>query len=172
MKLNSQHLNWGAITAVAALVVIAAYDQLVPPPGSERVVTSKSKAELEKDKKEAMDKLVESERTVNSLTWQVSRDEVDPSAMSWVSQRAQQNFVQVSAFRPQRAVNADGLAQLNYLVTAEGPYLNVMKFVKALEGSDSLLAIKALQMASINGASDTVRATVALVAYQEDKSGG
>jgi Tfp pilus assembly protein PilO len=172
MKINSQHLNWGAISAVVALVAIAAYDQIAPPPGSAGVVTSKSKAELEKDKKEAMGKLAESEKTVNALTWQVSRDEVDPTAMAWVSQRARQNFVEVSAFRPQRSVDAEGLDQLNYLVTAEGSYLNVMQFIQELEGQDSHLAIKALQLASINGASDTVRATVALVAYQEDKSSG
>ncbi len=172
MKLNSQHLNWGAITAVFALVVISAYDIIAPSPGSQRVVTTKSRAELEQDKEDAQRKLAESEQTVNSLTWQVSRDEVDPTAMAWVSQRARQNAVEVSAFRPQRSVDAQGLDQLNYLVTAEGPYPNVVRFIKVFEGSNSLLAVKAVQVASINGASDTVRATISLVAYQEKKAGG
>ncbi len=172
MKINSQHLNWGAISAVVALVAIAAYDVIAPAPGSEGFVTKKSESELKSDKARAMANLAESEQTVNSLTWQVSRDEVGPSAMAWVSQRARQNNVEVSAFRPQRTVDADGLQQLNYLVTAEGSYPNVMKFIKVFEGSDSLLAVRALQVASIDGASDTVRATISLVAYQEAKTGG
>ncbi len=172
MKLNSKHLNWGAISAVVVLVLIAAYDLIVPPPGTERIVTRKSESQLKADKENAMMELAESEQTVNSLTWQVSRDEVGPNAMAWVSQRARQNNVEVSAFRPQRTVDAEGLHQLNYLVTAEGPYPSVMRFIKEFEGPGSLLAIKALQVASIDGASDTVRATISLVAYQEAKTGG
>jgi hypothetical protein len=172
VRIDSQHLNWGAISAVVALVAIASYDFFAPAPGAEGVVTKKSESELRSDKARAIERLAESERTVNALTWQVSRDEIGPSAMAWVSQRARENYVEVSAFRPQRTVDAQGLNQLNYLVTAEGSYPNVMRLIKALEGPESLLAIRALQIASIDGASDTVRATVSLATYQEANAGG
>ena len=46
----------------------------------------------------------------------------------------------------------------NFLVTAEGPYPAMLRFVRAFETPESMLAVKALQINSVDGASDTVRA--------------
>lgn len=172
MKIDSKHLNWGALSAVVALVAIAAYDLFVPLPGEAPPRTTKSKTQLESEKKEAMSDLRESEALVNSMTWPGTRDSVGPAAMAWVSKRAQESYLDVSAFRPQRTISAEGLDQLNYLVTAEGPYPSMLKFIRSFESPDSMLAVKGLQINSVDGASDTVRATVTLVAYQEAKTSG
>ena len=165
-------MNWGAASAVAALFGIAAYHFLTPMPGEAEVAPEKSSVELAAHKAQAMDKLAESEREVNSLTWQVPHDEVGPTAMAWVSERARANYVQINAFRPQRSLDAEGLVQLNYLVTAEGSFLNVMKLLDDFETADSLLAVRTVQIASLDGSSDVVRASIALVAYREAPTSG
>jgi hypothetical protein len=172
MKIDSKHLNWGALSAVVALVAIAAYDFFVPLPGETGPATTKSKPQLEAEKKDAMAELGKSEELVNSMTWPGTRDAVGPAAMAWVSARARESYLDVSAFRPQRTISAEGLDQLNYLVTAEGPYPAMLKFVRSFESPESMLAVKALQLNSVDGASDTVRATITLVAYQEAKTSG
>lgn len=172
MKIDSKHLNWGAISAVIALVAIAAYDRFMPMPGETGPKTTKSAAQLEAEKKEAMTSLDESEKLVNSMTWPGTRDEVGPAAMAWVSKQAREAYLDVSAFRPQRTIDAQGLDQLNYLVTAEGPYPSMIKFIRSFETPDSMVAVKALQLNSVDGASDSVRATITLVAYQEAKNSG
>lgn len=165
MKIDSKHLNWGALSAVVALVAVAVYDNVAPMPQPE--APKKTVAELEAEKEHAKARVDESRTRVRQLTWQVSQDEVGPTAMAWVSEVARRNAVEIKAFRPQRSVDEEGLVQLNYLVTAEGPFLSVMRLIKGFEAEDSLLAVRAVQMASLDGASDTVRATIALVAYKE-----
>jgi hypothetical protein len=61
---------------------------------------------------------------------------------------------------------------LNYLVTAEGSFLNVMGLIDAFESEGSLLAVKTVQLASVDGATDTVRVTLGLVAYQGEVESG
>jgi hypothetical protein len=172
VSVNLSRVNWGAVSAVVALLAIAAYHFLTPMPGEAPAQPKKTSVELEDDKKQAMEKLDETERKINAVTWQVSQDEVGPTAMAWVSARARENFVEVKAFRPQRSADGEGLVQLNYLVTAEGPFLNVMRLIDDFEAQGSLLAVRTVQIASLDGSSDAVRATIALVAYREAQSGG
>ena len=170
MRINLNKVNWAAIAAFAAIVLTAAYDQIVPRDAGLNG-KAKSVAELQKEyeaKKQEYDALNEQ---VKGRTWQVAQDQIGPKAMDWVSKQALANFVQVNAFRPQRSVDAAGMAQLNYLLTAEGSFPNVLKFIRAFESSGSLMAIKMVQIASADGSTDAVRATIGIVTYQEAKSG-
>lgn len=167
MRLLGRRANWGALSAVVALVLLAAYHVLAPMPGQAGTGAGKSVAELERERRQKHEANEAAKQEITQMTWQTSRDEVTPAAMAWVSKQGQANFVAIKAFRPQRTLEADGLDQLNYLVTAEGSFLNVMNFIDAFESEESLLAIKVVQITSLNGSDDSVRASVGLVAYQE-----
>lgn len=170
MKVLGKNPNWGAIAAVLALVAIGVYDFVVPKASVD--ANTKTLKELTKDRRVKEEEHGQTREKVDSLTWQVGRDEIGPRAMAWVSRAASANFVTVSAFRPQRTTEAGSLDQLNYMVTAEGSFLNVMRLIDALESPDSLMAVRSVQVASMNGASDTVRATLGLVAFKEVQANG
>lgn len=171
MKLDSKHLNWGAISALVVIALLVVYDSFAPMPGDDLRGPKKSASELKTEREKARQRLQEVEGSINGLTWKLTADEVGPAAMAWVSEQAVRTGIDVSAFRPQRTEQVEGLTQTNYLLTAEGPFLAMMQFIKVFEGPDSLLAVKAVQMASSDGASDLVRATVSLSAYREGDGG-
>ncbi len=170
MNLTTKDTNWGAVAAIVAFLTIAAYDFMVPKPGLDP--KAKTLEELERERATKREQYAKAQTEVDGQTWQVGRDEVGPKAMAWVSRAAEANFVSISAFRPQKMAESAGLDQLNYMVTAEGPFLNVMRLIDAIESEGSLMAVKSVQLASVNGASDTVRATVGLVAFKEAAAGG
>jgi len=172
VRLLGRNTNWGAFAAIVALLFVVLYHFLAPMPGQSGPGQQKTVAEFDEERRKKLEANEAAQDTVAQMTWQTSRDEITPSAMAWVSRQGQANFVDIKAFRPQRTIEADGLDQLNYLVTAEGPFPNVMRFIDAFESEGSLLAIKVVQLSSMNGTDDTVRATIGLVAYQEAAPSG
>lgn len=172
MNLKSASLNTASCAAIAVLVLIAAFHLLYPKPGQTAGTKAQTVEEMRTKAKQDQSRLDALAAQNAGLVWSVGRDEVGPKAMAWVSRQAAANFVKVSAFRPQNVVEVGDLVQLNYLVTTEGPYLSVMNLIRQIESKDSHLAIKMVQIGSINGATDDVRASVGLVAYQEAEKGG
>ena len=72
------------------------------------------------------------------------------------------------AHHPQRTHSHTCLADR---AAAGGAYQAVMRSIKACEAEDSLLAVKLVQITGIDGATDTVRASIGLVAYLEAEDG-
>lgn len=171
MSLSLRGMNWGAASAVVVLAGVAIFHFATPMPGTAPEGAPESSEEVRaRAADEGADyRRVRKENAVR--LWQMARDEISPEAMSWVSEKARESFVTVSSFRPQRTNDLDGVDQLNYLVAAEGPYQDVMRFIKAFEAEDSLLAVKLVQITGIDGATDTVRASIGLVAYLETDDG-
>ena len=163
--------NWPAIAGVIAIVAIGGFAIMAPKPKLDPRL-DRPIEQLEEEKAGLREQNDQAASEIESMTWQTSRDEISPRAMAWVSRAAQANYVTVSAFRPQRTVEAEGLDQLNYLVTAEGAFLNVMGLIDAFESEGSLLAVKTVQLASVDGSTDTVRVTLGLVAYQGEVESG
>ena len=171
MSLRLKNINWGAVSAVVALLGVATFHFVAPMPGDVRKGAAKSNADQLAEAADVGAEL-EAVRKENEIRlWQTDRDKISPEAMSLVAEMARKSFVTVSSFRPQRTNDLDGLEQMNYLVAAEGPYQDVMNFIKAFEAEDSLLAVKLIQITGIDGATDTVRASIGLVAYVEAKDG-
>lgn len=171
MSLRLKKMNWGAISAVVALLGVAVYHFAAPMPGEVRRGTAKSDSQLRAEAATEEEKLQGVREEIEIRLWETARDEVSPEAMSWVLARASESFVTVSSFRPQRTNDLDDLEQMNYLVAAEGAYQDVLNFIKAFEDEDSHLAVKLVQLTGIDGATDTVRASIGLVGYLEATDG-
>lgn len=170
MTFRFSNLNWGVLSAVFALIGLGLFHFLAPQPTSDLTTQKKTKAEYIAEVDEKKAQLSVANEEFQELVWQMSRDQIGPSAMSWVSELARKHIIEVRSFRPQRTVRDNGVDQLSYLVTAEGSYPSIMEFLKEFESEDSLLAVKLIQISSIDGASDLVRASIGLVAYAEVKS--
>ena len=169
--MNLRSVHWGAVSAIVVLVGVGVFHFVVPMPGDLPQSAQKSADEVRSSAAEEGGKYMSVRKANEVRLWSSPRDEISPEAMSWVSARARESFVTVSSFRPQRTNDLDGLRQMNYLVAAEGAYQDVMRFIKAFEAEDSLLAVKLVQLTGIDGATDTVRASIGLVAYLEVEDG-
>ena len=160
-----KHFNAASIAAIIVLILIVVADNVIPRPGSGES-SSKGDAATLQDIEAAEVELALSKLEANNRLWQTSRDEVGPQAMTWVTEIARTHFIKVSSFRPQRSTEEAGHVQMNYLVTAEGTYPNVMDFISEFETEESLLAIKLVQIGSVDGATDEVRVSISLAAYK------
>lgn len=163
--------NWNAV-AISAVIVMGGLLVLnfaFPVPSLGRVV-SKNSAERAKLTKEIEDDrlAVSATRTKNAQRlWVQPADQVAAAAMAKVNEAAVAQSLKVIAFRPQRAQDDDGVTRLPYQVTLEGYFPKVIAFIKTLETPKLKLPVVSVQIASADGASDKVNATIGIVAYRE-----
>ncbi|MCC7434966.1 MAG: type 4a pilus biogenesis protein PilO [Methanoregulaceae archaeon] len=99
--------------------------------------------------------------------WTQPADEVAAATMAKVTSLAQGRNLKVIAFRPQRTVDDAGVVRLPYQVTLEGPFPQVIGFLQGLETSKFRAIVSTVQIASSDGATDKVTATIGVVAYRE-----
>lgn len=98
--------------------------------------------------------------------WRRPVQEIGPASMAAITAAAKGHSVKLAGFRPQRTTDAGSIEMLRYLVSAEGTFPNVLGFVRALETPDSKLAVELVQMASTDGSSNMITATVGIAAYR------
>ncbi|MBC8065800.1 MAG: type 4a pilus biogenesis protein PilO [Chlorobia bacterium] len=157
------------IIAITVLVVTGLVMLFVPAPTTAGIASGKIRsqkelderlAKLEKDKRDAKAMIV-------SQVWKVPIAEVGPKALAFITSFAQRQNVKLLAFRPQKIVEVNGLNQLPFLITIEGPYPGVMKFVKDLEAPALKVGTSLVQVTGSDPSTDTVSATVGIVAYKQ-----
>ena len=137
----------------------------IPKPASPQVKANqerKIRATIE-DKR---DRVTKSKATIEKYVWSAKSDELGAQAMAYINKLAAKESLKVSAFRPQRTQEGMGLTSHPYLVSVEGQYPSVMKFVRTLETKGTKLAVTTVQVASSDGASDQVNATVGVTAFR------
>lgn len=162
---------WSAIGAVAivCLVVVVAYEWVAPKPRPTLTTRAKTERLVALDKEvdaiEVRLKKFEADRArlVNPGT----PESVTASLLNRVTLAAQTDGIKLVAFRPQRAETVHNLQSLPYLVIVEGPYPNVLRFVRSLEAHEARVAIRTLQISAADGASDRVNGSLGIVAFAE-----
>lgn len=157
-----------AIVMVLVLVVNFAFP--VPKPKGAAEYFNKEK-ELstqrliaEKDKKDLAD-------ANGKRLWNLGAEAIGPMAMGRVSNMAKANGLNMVAFRPQRNVPAGDLVRYAYQISIEGSFGKVVEFTRKLETPETKLSVVSLQVASTDGASDAVSATIGVVAYRDREAG-
>lgn len=163
--------TWNSVSLVAIVVmglVVAAY-LLFPVPSLKKVTQTRRNQET--DLYKDIDKLrddVSLTRTRNlQRLWTQPADQVAAAAMAKVTQLAQAQSLKVLAFRPQRVQEAPGVTILPYQISMEGYFPKVMAFIRSMETPNVRLPVINVQIASADGASDKVTATIGIVAYRE-----
>lgn len=103
--------------------------------------------------------------------WSEKPDAIAPQALGIVTGAAKTHGLKLSAFRPQKPVVEGDLEVLNYVVALEGRFPAVADFLRTLETPGNRLAVNLFQVTSSDGATDSVTATVGLVAFREVSQG-
>ncbi len=101
----------------------------------------------------------------NALVWDGTAEEVTPLAQGKVLKLAMANHLKVTAFRPQKPVDVQGITQIPLNLTVDGTYPDMMKLVKDLESEGTKLAISLVQLNTAETSTDHVAGTIELMAY-------
>lgn len=164
-QLGSGLFVGGIALLVGALAMLA----FVKPP-SEKGIQGKKLAKL-RQASNAIDTANERidviEQVFEKTKWTEKPDLITGEVLSIVREATGKASVKLISFRPQRSVETTDLLQLPYVIAVDGSFPNVVKFVQSIEESDAKLAVSSFQLASAEGTSDFVTASIGLVAYRD-----
>lgn len=171
---NLAHLSGAsAILALAILIGVAAvgFDLFwpEPAPAKSKLQRAKEEAELEASLKDLRERQAQAKDLIATYAWEGDPRKVSADALASATEIAQECGVKLATFRPQRPGEAEGVVTLAYTMSLEGPFPNVHEFLRRLETKPSRLSVVRVQLASADGSSDKVNATVEARAYQSSK---
>jgi hypothetical protein len=153
--------------AMLALAVALIFMFVIPKPTTRGMQAKQNRtaSDILKDVSKAHEGLDASQKLVTGRTWTKGIQQVGPGALQEMNALALKHQVKLSGFRPERTSQYAGLDLVPFSVTAEGSYLDVLGFVKAIEDPSNKLAVNLVQIASSEANGDQVTATVGLTAY-------
>jgi Tfp pilus assembly protein PilO len=157
-----------AIVAVVVAVLALALDLALPRP--KRANTARyaiQENQALRDLRAQRDEVSELRKQNALRLWTAQPDEIAAQTMAATTRLANERELKVVSFRPQRPLASNDLSLLPYQLTVEGGFAQVVQFLQALETKGLKLTVNLVQVASADGASDRVNATVGIVAYTE-----
>lgn len=170
---NDRH--WAGFLAAVSLLMAVLLGVLLFVPRPRQTVTIGQRTSAEaavRSETRASEQAYEKARAqAANYLWTEGADAVSPKALEIVTDAAKAENLRISAFRPQKPSEADGLQQLAYLVAVEGRFPQVIGFLRRVETPGNRLAVTLFQVTSADGATDAVTATVGLVAFRETTTG-
>ena len=105
---------------------------------------------------------------VDPLLWTGSTEDIGPKALASVTTLALNRHLKVSAFRPQKTVDMNGLLQVPFTASISGTFADAALFVRDLQNTKYKLAVSLVQLTAADGTSDAVTGTVNVVAYTRE----
>jgi Tfp pilus assembly protein PilO len=125
----------------------------------------KQRDKLEKDIADLEKTIRDQKAKVGAKVWTLSLQEIGPKALQTVTGFAKEQRLKLTAFRPQKPNDVNGMTQLPFLISIEGSYPSILNFIRQIETSNSKLAPNLVQLSSTDGSSDLVTATIGVMAY-------
>ncbi len=155
------------LAAILLLLGTLLYMVLVPVPSTAGLAKGRdlSRKKIEQEIKSARSRADELEKTNQAYLWNDTAESVTASVLNNITAEARRKSLKMTAFRPQRPQTLETLTELPFSVQLSGPYPAVRAVVAALNTQESRIALRSLQMASSDGGSSAVTATLAFSAY-------
>ncbi len=164
--------SWAVLVkwvCAAALLVGLVY--LWWPKGDASLVDADAKRRQERQLEEQIEltkrSLSDLEAKINRRVYALAPDQVGPKALATVEQSAKRCGLALSSFRPQKAVQSEGLEQLGFAANVSGPFPDVIRFIRLLEADGSRLAVVSAQFNAGDQGVGDVSATVGVVAFAQ-----
>ncbi len=158
----------GAI--VSALVVIAAavaFMLLVQSPQARVKAKKAERIKLDKEAKGLFVEVTSLKKANQPRLWQTSSEAIGPTAMGKMSALARNLGLTMLSFRPQKPEESGDLTKYRYVLSLEGSFPRMIEFARKAETLGNKIAVDRIQLASKDGATDNVSATIGVVAYRE-----
>lgn len=156
-----------AVVAILVLLGTFLFMILVRPPTTAGLAekTRREAIKIRIKTKDADDRLVAAKATVTSTTWPGIGDDVAPAANARLTTMATRRGVKLTSFRPQRTTAKTDLTVLPFVITVEGPYPQIVELTRDIDSAGSRMAVNLVQITAAADDSNTVTATVGVMAY-------
>jgi len=160
------------LCAILTLAATLAYMILVPLPNAAGVVQGRerSRRQLVTQIAQVRERAKEAHAGSDARLWNGDHDTVMAAILARLTKVAAHNNLTLAAFRPQKPQQVSGMTELPITLQVSGPYPTVLAFLRSVDAPANRLALRSLQIASSDAATNTVAATVGLSAYYRDSS--
>lgn len=169
IKLGNDVRTWNMVGALAIVVLLALLiaDQLIPTPSvaGARKAASEKERKLTMEYKEKLEKYEVSKTVIAASAWGGAAERVSPAILDRLTKIASIKGLKIQSFRPQKIQDAADLEVLAYSLSIEGPFPNVMSFIQLVEKQEKNLAVTLVQVASADGETDEVNASLGIAAF-------
>lgn len=170
--MNEKTWNHIAIGAIVAMALVLMVPFVLPKPSMNKLTQTRRNEEtkLRNEVDKVRDDVSAFKARNAKRLWILPSDQVGAAAMAKVTQIANEKGLKVLAFRPQRTADDSGVTRLPYQVAIDGSFVQVLDFIRAVETPTLKLPVVSVQLASADGATDRVTATIGIVAYREQET--
>lgn len=155
------------LAAILLLLGTLLYMVLVPVPSAAGMAKGRtlSRNKITDEISKAKTRANELEKANKAYLWNDTADGVTAKVLNTITAQAKSKSLKMAAFRPQRPQALETLTELPFSVQISGPYPAVRAVISTLNTPKSKIALKSIQIASADGASSAVTATIAFSAY-------
>lgn len=126
---------------------------------------AKEMAKVLEKREAASKKLNESEKVLALRSYKTSLEQISPVVLQKVTGISNANEFEITSFRPQKPADNGPLSQITYVISGSGSFSNTMNVIRSIEDGMQKLTVSQIQLASNDGAADTVNATIYLTAF-------
>lgn len=120
---------------------------------------------LEKEIAASRESAAAAQAVVTPRLWTGDSESITASVLARLTHEANVRQLKMGAFRPQKPVALEALAELPYSVQISGPYPAVQALAASLDTPNTRLVLRSLQIAASDPASDAVTATLGISVY-------
>ncbi|MBX3117530.1 MAG: type 4a pilus biogenesis protein PilO [Fimbriimonadaceae bacterium] len=172
MATNAQKIktaNTVMIVAGVAMLGIFLYDNFAPRPteAMKQSARNSSIATINGEKHTSLELEKKERAYAQTKVWSEEVEQIGPKVLDRATAIARENGLAIKAFRPQRTVEDGKLLRVPFLVTLDGSYPQVASFLRSIENAEGKVAVTMVQLSSSDGVSDTVSATIGLMALRD-----
>ncbi len=160
--------TWTTVSVILAILTIgiAIANFIVPMPSAAKAeAVGKEAVRAEKAGLVVKETELAELQAMESGIWEGLSETVTPQILQAVTVIAKAQGVTLKSFRPQNPVADGDISRGNYVVLIEGSFPKVVSFAKAIDSESSRLGVSQVQMASVDQETDSVNATIGIVAY-------
>jgi hypothetical protein len=97
--------------------------------------------------------------------WTGSSNHVSAAVLALITANTSQNSLKLTAFRPQRTVDLDGVTELPYTVQLAGTFADIRDVMRSLDAGNSKVVLRSVQVNASEEVTNTVQATLVISAY-------
>jgi Tfp pilus assembly protein PilO len=168
---NREDRGASILILLAILILFGSliYVLAVPEPSAAGIAKGRtiSRQKIEQEIETVTRRTREVRAAVKKRLWQGEVESVTALVLQKLTAQANQRSLKITAFRPQKGQLIEGMTELPFSVQLTGAFPNVSAMLKGLDAPNTNITLRSVQIASSDGVSSLVTATLGLSVYIE-----
>jgi Tfp pilus assembly protein PilO len=155
------------LLSIVIVIGVIAYVLFFPAPNVQVVNRQEltKQRNLERSIQVDQEEAKEARAAIAPRLWKGDENHVGASVLALVTNTTLQDGVKLTAFRPQRTVDLQGVTELPYVIQLSGPYSGIRAVMHTLDSSDSKIVLQSAEVNASEEVTGSVTSSVGICAF-------